>query len=269
MTCACSSGRFASDGACSICTKGMVCLGGNAPPSSCPIGLATVMTGARSFEQCLTTAGFGRIVNKTAAGQLLVQAQPCQAGSYNAGGNSSPCQRCGSGLTTAGEGAKSARDCGVQLLNGAENVTDCPVGSYKEGWNLNPCISCGEGLLTESTGAQQRELCRPTNVGWKPDGLCRALGGCPSLAAKAASLLGDQQGPPAAPVPPALRASPHRSLQQRALTTATSAALAMAALSASHAAMEHTPLAAQQTLAGIAEQAKQAPVAPIPACSVW
>uniref|UniRef100_A0A383VZF6 Tyrosine-protein kinase ephrin type A/B receptor-like domain-containing protein n=1 Tax=Tetradesmus obliquus TaxID=3088 RepID=A0A383VZF6_TETOB len=316
MTCACSSGRFASDGACSICTKGMVCLGGNAPPSSCPTGLATVMTGARSFEQCLTTAGFGRLVNKTAAGQLLVQAQPCQAGSYNAGGNSSPCQRCGSGLTTAGEGAKSARDCvapagsymgggsglrcprgtytpafndapactpcrnglttanegssassacrlakagfyvmevqlpnniageqlpaevpgvpepngvqaaaaaavaaaaaaaagdangtyteyvavpcpvgtyqdkeseassctscpnglttrepgadgvvlclappGVQLLPGAENVSDCPVGSYKEGWNLNPCISCGEGLLTESTGAVALDAC--------------------------------------------------------------------------------------------------------------
>jgi hypothetical protein len=109
------SGRFASNGDCSMCTKGMVCTGGSEPPSSCPAGLATVMSGARSFEQCMTTAGYGRSLQKLASGQLVVHGQLCQIGSYNAGGNSSPCQRCSSGLTTAGEGAKSAKECGENL----------------------------------------------------------------------------------------------------------------------------------------------------------
>jgi hypothetical protein len=105
-------GRFPSDDNCSLCPKGLVCSGGSNPPSTCPEGLATVMTGARSFEQCMTTAGYGRALQKLTTGQLVVQGQLCPMGSYNAGGNGSPCQSCSSGLTTAGEGAKSAKDCG-------------------------------------------------------------------------------------------------------------------------------------------------------------
>jgi hypothetical protein len=108
----CMPGRFASNGDCSVCPKGMVCTGGSNAPSNCPSGLSTVMSGARSFEQCMTTAGYGRAIQKVLSGQIVVQGQLCPVGSYNAGGNGSPCQRCSAGLTTAGEGARSAKECG-------------------------------------------------------------------------------------------------------------------------------------------------------------
>jgi hypothetical protein len=63
----------------------------------------------------MTTARYGRAIQKLSSGQIVVPGLLCAVGSYNAGGNSSPCQRCSAGLTTAGEGARSAKECGEYL----------------------------------------------------------------------------------------------------------------------------------------------------------
>jgi hypothetical protein len=73
-------------------------------------------------------------------------AVPCPIGTYqDKETEAKSCTPCPNGLTTRNVGADGIALClappGVELLPGADNVTDCPVGSYKEGWNLNPCTS--------------------------------------------------------------------------------------------------------------------------------
>jgi hypothetical protein len=71
---------------------------------------------------------------------------PCPIGSYqDRETEATSCTPCPNGLTTQSIGADGVALClappGVQLLPGAENVTECPRGSYKEGWNTNLCVS--------------------------------------------------------------------------------------------------------------------------------
>jgi hypothetical protein len=71
---------------------------------------------------------------------------PCPIGSYqDRETEAESCTPCPNGLTTQSIGADGVAFClappGVQLLPGAENVTECPRGSYKEGWNTNLCVS--------------------------------------------------------------------------------------------------------------------------------
>jgi hypothetical protein len=151
----------------------------NAPACTpCRNGLTTVKEGSSASADCrLAKAGFFvqevQLPNNLAGEQLPhspaqegVQAVaaadgdtgdanathteyvavPCPVGTYqDRETEATSCTPCPNGLTTREPGADGVVLClappGVQLLPGADNVTDCPVGSYKEGWNLNLCTS--------------------------------------------------------------------------------------------------------------------------------
>lgn len=61
--------------------------------------------------QCFTEAGFGRTSTRGADGKVTLSATACPVGTYNVGQNTAGCQKCGAGLTTAGEKSKAADDC--------------------------------------------------------------------------------------------------------------------------------------------------------------
>jgi hypothetical protein len=105
------------NGDCQTCTEGKYCPGGDAAnPNSnsadCPAGLATTFAGAKSQAQCFTQAGHGRVSTKGSDGKVTLSAVVCEVGTYNVGSNTAGCQKCGAGLTTAGNTSTSAADCG-------------------------------------------------------------------------------------------------------------------------------------------------------------
>jgi hypothetical protein len=85
--------------------------------SECPTGLQTLFAGAKSQAQCFTLAGYGRVSSRGTDGKTLLSAVVCEVGTYNVGGNSAGCQRCGPGLTTAGNGSTSISQCGKILAD--------------------------------------------------------------------------------------------------------------------------------------------------------
>jgi len=120
-TCDCAPGLYlnatlSENGWCVSCPAGQFCLGGSAkapdsPATNCPAGLATKFSGAKSQQQCFTTPGYGRVSNRT--GLVGVQ---CEAGTYNIGGNTAGCQKCGPGLTTQQAGSSNSSQCASPRL---------------------------------------------------------------------------------------------------------------------------------------------------------
>jgi hypothetical protein len=84
----------------------------NNAASDCPQGLQTLFAGAKSQAQCFTQAGYGRVSSRGQDGKTVLSSVLCDVGTYNVGGNSAGCQRCGPGLTTASNGSTSAAACG-------------------------------------------------------------------------------------------------------------------------------------------------------------
>jgi len=85
----------------------------NSPATDCPTGLATKFTGAKSSAQCFTQEGYGRKSTRDAGtGVVSYTGVICPVATYNVGGNTAGCQKCGAGLTTDGTGKSNAtRDC--------------------------------------------------------------------------------------------------------------------------------------------------------------
>lgn len=114
----CAPGFFAADGAtCSPCQVGRYCPGGvlaNNAASTCPEGLATIIIGAKSAAQCMTTPGWGRAFVRDPRGDVTISSTRCGVGTYNMGRNANGCQRCAPGLTTRDQGATAPSDCGEQ-----------------------------------------------------------------------------------------------------------------------------------------------------------
>ena len=102
---------------CQPCTLGKYCLGGDATVNptnaedGCPDGLATTFAGAKSQAQCFTKAGYGRTSSKGSNGKVSLAGVLCDVATYNVGSNTAGCQKCGAGLTTAGNTSNSAAAC--------------------------------------------------------------------------------------------------------------------------------------------------------------
>jgi hypothetical protein len=63
------------------------------------------------YLQCFTKPGFGRVSTRGNDGKVTVEGKECEQGTYNVGGNTAGCQKCGAGLNTAGTGSTSASAC--------------------------------------------------------------------------------------------------------------------------------------------------------------
>lgn len=61
--------------------------------------------------QCFTLPGYGRSEVRGSNGKVTYSAVQCPVGTFNVGRNTGGCQRCASGLTTAGVGAGAASEC--------------------------------------------------------------------------------------------------------------------------------------------------------------
>jgi len=96
----------------------------DSPMMSCPQGLATRFSGARSIQQCYTSPGYGRTVSMSPEGVISYVATLCPVGTYNTGGNPAGCQSCASGLTTSGNGSQSASSC-CELRSLHHSVKQC------------------------------------------------------------------------------------------------------------------------------------------------
>ena len=111
-----NSGDFAT-GTCAACTAGKYCPGGDGqntdlgPESECPSGLESKFAGAKSQAQCFTKAGNGRKSVRGANGVISYEGVACPVGTYNVGGNTAGCQKCGAGLTTASDASSSPSAC--------------------------------------------------------------------------------------------------------------------------------------------------------------
>ncbi|KAF6261334.1 hypothetical protein COO60DRAFT_1699888 [Scenedesmus sp. NREL 46B-D3] len=158
----------AEDGTCQPCEQGKYCTGGDATynfnnaASDCPQGLQTLFAGAKSQAQCFTQPGYGRVSSRALDGKTILSAVLCDIGTYNLGGNSAGCQRCGPGLVTAGNGSASASACvapaGSYLDKGIGKL--CPRGTYSTGLNTSPfCIPCAAGITTEHEGSSSAADC--------------------------------------------------------------------------------------------------------------
>jgi hypothetical protein len=174
------AGFYMAGGAGISCPRGTYTDGFNAAPACtpCRTGLTTSAEGSSGSHDCkVAKAGFYvqevQLPNTISEQQqdqppqeLGVQAAaaavdtgsgsndthmeyvgvPCPIGSYqDRESEAACCTVCPNGLTTQSVGAYGLALClappGVQLVPGAENVTECPRGSYKEGWNTNLCVS--------------------------------------------------------------------------------------------------------------------------------
>lgn len=94
-------------------------------------------------EQCTTQPGYGYEDGR---------AVPCPIGFWAAGYDNSPCNKCGSGLTTAGLQSARPTEC-VALPGWQKDINDnsaepCPVGSYSQGGN-DTCHKCPLGSYTQ------------------------------------------------------------------------------------------------------------------------
>lgn len=169
-TCDCAAGRgFVYGNICTACPAGKYCPGGSAQnPGNlafdCPAGLTTTFQGAKSQDQCFTKPGFGRVSARGADGRVTVSAVVCDFATYNQGGNTLACQKCGLGLTTASRGSSSPAQCSAPAGSYVEKATGagrlCPKGSYSTG--LNPthnCSTCPAGSTTASEGSTSVAAC--------------------------------------------------------------------------------------------------------------
>ncbi len=164
--CDCAPGLYMDGNTCKSCTPGSFCPGGdalgNSPQSDCPDGLATTFAGAKSEAQCFTEAGYGRVATKQADGKVSLTGVVCPVGTYNVGKNTAGCQKCGAGLTTAGNTTTVAADCvapaGSYLDKGIGKL--CQRGTYSTALNsASSCTPCPDGITTEAEGSDNSNLC--------------------------------------------------------------------------------------------------------------
>lgn len=107
----------ASAGWCVACTQGKYCPGGAGDSSDygaeldCPSGLESKFAGSKSQAQCFTKAGFGRKSVRGTNGVITYEGVQCDVATYNVGGNTAGCQKCGAGLTTATAGSSASTAC--------------------------------------------------------------------------------------------------------------------------------------------------------------
>jgi hypothetical protein len=112
----------------------------NNTESTCPDGLTTTFLGAKSQAQCFTKPGYGRASIRISDGTILLSGVLCPVGTFNVGGNTASCQKCGVGLTTATNGSKTWSDCSELPLElsaaaaaaGAPGAVYCLDESYPQ-----------------------------------------------------------------------------------------------------------------------------------------
>ena len=85
------------------------------PLSDCPSGLESKFAGAKSQAQCFTKPGFGRKSVRGTNGVVSYEGVSCPQATYNVGGNTAGCQKCGAGLTTAATQSSAPGDCSEYL----------------------------------------------------------------------------------------------------------------------------------------------------------
>ncbi|WIA13038.1 hypothetical protein OEZ85_006646 [Tetradesmus obliquus] len=179
---------------CAPCPKGQYCPGGGADnpesaASSCPEGLATVSTGAKSSTQCFTAPGFGRTTTQVGI-QTVVQVTECPIGTYNTGGNTAGCQKCGAGLTTLGPRSMNASMCLAPAGSYVERGTGkaCQKGMYSEELNnLSACIACPAGVTTPGDGSNSSSACGLARPGFHLVNTTAAAASAAAAASKAAT----------------------------------------------------------------------------------
>eukprot|EP00775_Hariotina_reticulata_P006225 gene6225-6462_t len=164
-----------SSSTCEACTLGSYCPGGNAaavdsPLQSCPSGLETKSSGAKSVAQCFTQQGYGRRTVRETNGVTSYSGEICPVGTFNMGGNTAGCQKCGAGLTTSATGKSSASDClaraGSYLDKGVGKL--CPKGTYTDSLNSAiACTPCNPGVTTAAEGSTSEAACDRAIKGYK------------------------------------------------------------------------------------------------------
>lgn len=160
---------------CLPCPSGQFCVGGNgrtnanSEASNCPDGLLTRFTGAKSSAQCFTVAGYGRRSVRGANGVITYSAAPCPVGTYNVGGNTAACQKCGNGLTTNSTQSTSADACVAPAGSYLDKGTGkkCPKGTYTTDLNrAGVCTPCNEGVTTAAEGSTSAAACDRAIAGY-------------------------------------------------------------------------------------------------------
>ncbi|WIA40625.1 hypothetical protein OEZ86_013961 [Tetradesmus obliquus] len=182
-TCDCSAGFMMNGTAdadsswCVPCPKGQYCPGGSAdsnPDSrafNCTPGLATISEGARSEQQCYTMPGYGRSTTQNDdRGTVKIDVFICPIGTYNVGGNTVGCTKCGTGLTTTKTGATNSTACvappGSFADMGASAKT-CPRGTYTPDFNSLPaCLTCPAGITTVRDNSTSIGHCKLARKGY-------------------------------------------------------------------------------------------------------
>ena len=169
---------------CLSCPSGKFCLGGNgrtnanSEASDCPAGLLTRFAGAKSSAQCFTVAGYGRRAVRGANGVIAYSGVPCAVGTYNVGGNTAACQKCGNGLTTNSTESTSPDAClapaGSYLDKGTGKK--CPKGTYTTDLNrAGVCTPCNEGVTTAAEGSTSAAACDRAIAGYFYNGTGTAV----------------------------------------------------------------------------------------------
>eukprot|EP00775_Hariotina_reticulata_P003830 gene3830-4087_t len=139
----------------------------------CPSGLETRFPGAKSLAQCFTQAGYGRKTVRGSNGASSYVGVTCPIGTFNLGGNTAGCQKCGAGLTTSAAGKSSASDCvavaGSYLDKGIGKL--CPKGTYTDSLNsASACTPCNPGVTTAAEGSTSEAACNHAIKGYKYTG---------------------------------------------------------------------------------------------------
>jgi len=173
--CECAPGytKLGGTGACSKCTVGNYCLGGDASATPCGTGLTTLTEAARSVEQCVALPGYGYSKTRTTVDgniTVTVTAGQCELNFYNPGSNTLPCRRCPGGLITTAVGTTNVRSClaGPGYLFDKLVAKPCPRGTWKSTTSTaTACTKCPPGLTTPAVASTSQDQCTQALPGFK------------------------------------------------------------------------------------------------------
>lgn len=162
------NGTLGEGGWCASCPPGQYCLGGSgkaptSPATDCPDGLATKFAGAKSQQQCFTSAGYGRYSTRLPNNTVVLEGRLCPQGTYNIGGNTAGCQKCGPGLTTQQDGSSSASQCVAPpgSYNDKGVGKKCQKGTFTTDYNSAAfCTACPDGVTTTGEGTSLASECK-------------------------------------------------------------------------------------------------------------
>ena len=115
------------------------------PSICCQVG-SNVVCMLLCLLQCFTLPGYGRATRAGVNGQVVYAASVCPVGTFNIGGNTAGCQRCGVGLTTMQEGSNSTLQCSEQLGVASGFLQSEPA------FHLSTQLHGASGLLLTHTG---------------------------------------------------------------------------------------------------------------------